>query len=198
MRKLLFLLSLVPAIALPAETCWNPFGCAPKTHADCIREAGQAKTEAAAKAMIAECNAPAPVTEKVCREAEAEWVAYLREHGASEWNWPSIDMKQRCRAVFPTMFRPSAWATKSYCQANTARLAEVRAGFNPATRKSKAMEKARIEVPNLVGLSDRDALDFLQPVYYKEMSTAQLAYGALLDGPPDGLDVVDACQALSK
>ena len=68
-----FLATPVSAMAL----CLNPFGCEPKTEAECVREAASAKTDAIAKALIAECRNLPGVTLSQCNVAEGRWAEHV-------------------------------------------------------------------------------------------------------------------------
>lgn len=62
-------LVMIAAVVLAAPawaTCWNPLGCAPTTYQACIEQASEAKTEPAAKALIAACDR-FKVTESICQ-----------------------------------------------------------------------------------------------------------------------------------
>ena len=196
MRLLLVMLLGTPTLSF--ALCLNPFGCEPETEAECIKAAGSAKTEAAAKAMIQECRRTSWVTLPQCTSAEKQWATYVAASKGAEWEWPGRDIKAECRGKFPTTFSPRLWVDETYCKSNARRLAEASSGVDPVSRKSRRLEQVRRDLPELSGLDDRHAIELLQTIYYKEKSSAEIAAAVYLDAPENPLGIVELCKGLSS
>jgi len=195
MRTLLIALLLVPVSS--SAICLNPFGCEPKTEAECIKEAASAKTEAAAKAMIAECRKLPRVTLSQCKVAEKQWAQYLSSRGGVEWDWSERSLKYECKKNFPATFSPALWVTSSYCEKNAARLAQAENEVDSTSLKSVRLEQARRKAPELIDLDDWQVIDVLQSVYYRDKSKAELAASVFIDAPPEPLSVAAECKRLA-
>jgi len=79
--------SIFAFLAAPASAmalCLNPLGCQPKTEADCVKDSASAKTETAAKALIAECRKLPRVTLSHCKAAERRWAEYVASRAGAE------------------------------------------------------------------------------------------------------------------
>lgn len=188
-----FLATPVSAMAL----CLNPFGCEPKTEAECVKEAASAKTEAAAKALIAECRKLPRVTLSQCKVAERRWAEHLGSRAGVEWDWSERSTKSECKKHFPDTFAPALWVTPYYCKENAERLAQAAVEVDSITLKSARLEQARRKTPELDGLDDWQAISVLQAVYYSGMSKTDLATRTFVDAPPDPLAVAAECRKLS-
>ncbi len=68
-KRLANLLAIVgvAGVATPVDAarCWNPFGCGPTTYQECIQQAGESKTDTAAKTVISQCDR-FKVTQEIC------------------------------------------------------------------------------------------------------------------------------------
>lgn len=100
--------------------CFNPLGCEPETESDCIKKVGSAKTEAGAKALIAECRKLPKVTESQCKTQQKLWSGYMKTNNGTEWEYPDRSVKAQCKKQFPTMFSQALWLSAQYCTENTA------------------------------------------------------------------------------
>jgi hypothetical protein len=195
MRKLFVFLLLVPVPCL--AVCLNPFGCESQTQAECVKVAASAKTEAAAKAMIIECRRLPRVTQGQCRTSEKLWARHLASRGGVEWDWPDLATKDECRRVFPTTFSPALWVTSAYCETNAARLAQAAIEVDPTSFRSVRLDQARKKDSELAKLDDRQVIEVLQSVYYRDKSQAELAAGVFIDAPPEPLAVAAECKKLA-
>lgn len=189
---------LMMVTSFAQAVCLNPFGCAPETRAECKQKAASAKTEAAAKAIIGECNKLPSVTRGECKSLETEWVTYIRATGGKEWEWQQKNRKFECRQLYPELFHSKAWLSKKYCLENSAQINKVAAGVNPATGNSKIMEKARADNPELAQLSDYDAVSVLHLAIYPDIPEKELALRMSLDNPPNAEVVKGVCQDLAR
>jgi hypothetical protein len=102
--------SIFAFLAAPASAmalCLNPLGCQPKTEADCVKDSASAKTEAAAKALIAECRKLPRVTHSHCKAAERRWAEYVASRAGAEWDWPERSTKSECKKNFLATFSPA-------------------------------------------------------------------------------------------
>lgn len=174
--------------------CLNPFGCDPKTEAECINGAANAKTESAAKAIISECRKLPSVTLSQCKQAERQWANYMTTHNGIEWEWPDQTIKINCRNLSPISFSPKLWVTPLYCKVNSERLAKAEGEIDAVSLKSLKLEKARRDSPELSDLSDRSVIRVLQATDYSDMSHIELARAAFIDSPPDILAVALECK----
>lgn len=193
-QKLSVLIMTFPLIA--NAICLNPFGCDPKTEAECIRGAANAKTESAARAIISECRKLPSVTLSQCKEAELGWARYMTAHGGVEWEWPDQTVKTDCRKLSPATFSPKLWLTFWYCKVNSERLANAIYEIDSLSLRSKKLEKVRREMPYLSELDDRQVIRVLQATDYKDMSNSELAHATFIDAPPDVLLVAAECKQI--
>lgn len=179
--------------------CLNPFGCEPQTRQECIANAKEARTEAAARAHLAECYKLPRVTETICKNAEAQWVGYMRAHAGKEWDWPDSDwsIKQECKVRFGGMFAASKWVTKSYCASHTEQIRRNLDGIQIESGRSVKLEETRRKVPALAQLDDRSFVAAIQRLYYPDMTTAEIAGRLGIDDPTDVGSVSLACHQLA-
>ena len=198
MQTIVALLLLCTSLSSHA-ICLNPFGCEPKSEAECIANAASAKTEAAAKAMIMECRRTSWVTLDQCKSAEKQWALYVAGTNGAEWDWPGIDTKIECVGKFPETFSPKLWVTQAYCMSNAKRLSEAKSEIDPVTLKSARMESVRRKLPELLaGLDDRHAVGLLQSVYYKDMTSGEIAAAVYLDKPRNPMLIASICEGLVR
>ncbi|WP_340121979.1 hypothetical protein [Methylobacter svalbardensis] len=196
-RKIILAMTLSISIDSAEAICFNPLGCTPTTEAECIKDVANAKTEAAAKAMIAECRKLPKVTLSQCRTNEKQWAEYMSSHGGVEWEWRERSLKTECKKNFPETFLPSIWVTRSYCQENTDRLAQVSNEVDARSLKSARIEKARRAVPEMSILNDREVIEYMQSKYYQDMSQAQIAAAVFFDAPPEPIAVAAECERIT-
>jgi hypothetical protein len=98
--------------------CLNPFGCAPKTLDECVKQAvKEASTEYGTKVLVAQCRERFPtVTPDQCRAAGQQWAAWMRAY-QGEFVMPDDSLRPACDRWFPGTFDDSMWASQALCQA---------------------------------------------------------------------------------
>jgi hypothetical protein len=175
--------------------CLNPFGCEPQTQQECINKLTGTRTEAIARAQLAECRKLPRVNLSICEKTESQWAAYMRSHDGKEWDWPDSDWstKQECVKLYPRMFAASKWVSKSYCVAHGD---QIRANLDRTqleTGKSIKLDEGRRKIPNLAWLDERSFVNTVQQVYYPDIAKAELASRLGIDAPTDPLNVAITC-----
>lgn len=179
--------------------CLNPFGCEAHTRADCIKAAGKAQSEAAAKAQLMECRGLPVHIERECKRLSKEWADYLKVTVGHEWNWPKLSSKRDCREHYPSTFSAAAWVTTGYCTAHRARIEAATKEIDAASGRSKKLAAAvsKFDTARLVSdLPDDSALEVMRQVYYPQKTQQELAAAVFIDAPPDAHDVARVCAAL--
>lgn len=188
-------------LALPAQAlaiCFSFFGCEPKTEGECINLAGSARTEAAAKAQIAECKKLPRFTLDECRKTEKVWANYLTARGGVEYYWTERSIKEDCKKHYPDTFAASLWVTKAYCEQIASRLSQIHDEIDVTSLRSVRINNARRKIPQLAYLNDWQVVDLTQKEYYKDMLPEEVAAKSFIDAPPDPLAVEAECQKLSN
>ena len=179
--------------------CLNPFGCEPRTQQECISRLAGTRTEAIARAQLAECRKLPRVNLSICEKTESQWAAYMRSHDGKEWDWPDAEWssKQECAKRYPRMFAASKWVSKSYCAAHGD---QIRANLDQTqleSGRSIKLEEGRRKMPTLASLDERSFVNVVQEVYYPDMAKAELASRLGVDAPTDPLNVALTCHQLA-
>lgn len=179
--------------------CLNPLGCEQITQQECISKLSGIRTEAIAKAQLAECYKLPRVNLAVCEKTEGQWTQYMRSNNGKEWNWPDSEWsrKQECQKQFPRMFAASKWVTKSYCVANADQIRRHLDEVELESQKSIKLIEARRRLPTLARLDDRSFVSAVQNLYYPDIPKAELASRLGIDAPADSFGVSVACQQIS-
>lgn len=173
--------------------CLNPFGCEPKTQDECIKQVEGTRTEAAARAAVTACRRLPLRTLDECKSLSRAWVQHLRSTNGTEWTWQARVGKQECRKNYPETFRVADWVTIEYCEANADRIKVAAQEIDPTTGRSKRIDKARRQYPELVELDDESAVNVMQQVFYNNLLPHEIAARVYLDSPPDALAVQQQC-----
>lgn len=179
--------------------CLNPLGCEPQTQQECISKLTGTRTEAIARAQLAECHKLPVVNLSICEKTESHWAAYMHSNSGKEWDWPDSDWstKQECVKLYPRMFAPSKWVSKSYCASHTN---QIRANLDLTqleTGRSVALDQGRRKLPDLAQLDDRAFVNAVQQLYYPKMTPAELASRLGVDAPTDPYNVALTCHQLA-
>jgi len=116
----LLLVGLLFAGAAEA-VCLNPFGCAPRTLDECVKQAAkEASTEYGTKVLVAQCRERFPtVTLDQCRAAAQQWAAWMRAY-QGEFVMPDDSLRYACDRWFPGTFDDAMWASQAVCHTERA------------------------------------------------------------------------------
>jgi hypothetical protein len=180
--------------------CLNPLGCEPQTQQECIKSVSTTRTEAGARAQLAECYKLPRVNLALCEKSESQWIDHMRRHNGMEWNWPDSNWstKQDCKRQYPKMFSATKWVVKSYCVGNADQIRRNLDLTQLETGRSVKLDEARKNLYALAELDDRLFIDTMRHQYYPNMSNAEIARGVGIDAPADVINVAFACQQLSS
>ena len=164
------------------------------------RVSEKARTDAGAKAAIAECRRLPTMSKATCEKEQVSWAAHMRRTGGREWNYPDRHLKQDCRTYYPGTFSPSLWVTVSTCQEFAARLASTPSDFTAGETYSKryhqlVLQSAMDNYP-LHGLEGWHAIERIRKRELPDSPLAEVAAELGMDAPPDRPAVYALCKSM--
>lgn len=196
----LLVVPFLPSAGGAQSVCLNPFGCAPETRGECIKEVNaSARTEAWARAALAECNRLPTVTQAKCSQAEKNWARHLRTADGAEWNFADRDLKRDCRTLYASTFKPALWVTPEYCAAHARKLAMTASEFSEGLELPNRLE--RFNRDNRYSFTAMDpwiVIAVLQRAHYPNVPLAEVADRMFIDSPPDQPQVAALCDTFGK